>query len=121
MRDCVGYFHVGHAQFVETILQKSLFLGREIAFRFLGNHSERVDGLTRADHVNSGLAALFVHQAHLHHGRHVERSHEAFKTHFEFFGRVPAQFDTRIQIARRLFVGVMLRLLLRGRRGFGNV
>ena len=26
--------------------------------------------------------ALFVHQAELHHGGHVERSHEALKTHF---------------------------------------
>src|SRR6202045_4669784 len=56
-RDGVGHFHIGHAQLVEAVLQKSLFLGREIAFGFLGNHTESIDSLSRANDVNSGLPA----------------------------------------------------------------
>src|SRR6202011_1568910 len=77
MRESVGHFHVGHAQFVEAVLQESLLFGSEITFGFFGDHAERVDGLARADQVHSGLAALSVHEAELHHGGHVERSHEA--------------------------------------------
>jgi len=78
------------AQLIEAVLQESLLFGSEIAFGFLGDHAERVDGLPRADQVNSGLATLLLHEAELHHGGHVKRRHEALKTHFEFLRRVTA-------------------------------
>src|ERR1019366_4814946 len=42
------------------------------------------------------------------------RAHEALKTNFEFLRRVSAQLDSRIEIARRLPVGIVLCLLLGG-------
>ena len=86
-RQRVGHFDVGHAQLVEAVLQETLFFGSEIALGFLGEHADCVDGLARADQVNSGLAALLVHQAELHHCRHVERRHESLEAYFEFFAR----------------------------------
>ena len=82
---------------------------------------ERVDRLPRADQVDPRLAALFVHQPKLHHGRHVERSHEAFEIHLEFLGRVSAQLNPPVQIARRLLISIVLRLLLRSGRRIGHV
>src|SRR4029077_17632123 len=85
MRESVGYLHIGHAQFVEAVLQDSLLFGSEISLAFVGDHTECVDGLARTDQVDSGLAALLVHEAELNHGGHVERSHETLKTHLQFF------------------------------------
>src|SRR4029077_16064684 len=51
-------------------------------------------------------------------GGHVEGGHETLERHFQFFGRMPAQFHARVEIFRRLAISVRLLLLLaRGRRG----
>src|SRR6266446_5085684 len=121
MRQRVGHFHVCHAEFIEAVLQECLLFRSEVALGFLGDHAQCVDGLPCADQVHSGLAALLVHEAELHHGGHVERSHEALKTHFEFLCRVAAQFYSRVQIARRLLVSIVLRLLLGGGGRFGDI
>src|ERR1019366_5689471 len=60
-------------------------------------------------------------QAELHHGRHIEGGHEAFKSYFEFLGGVTTEFDAAVKIARRLLVGVVLLLLLGGGRRFRHI
>src|SRR2546426_475303 len=78
-------------------------------------------GSVECDHTqrqpNAGLATLFVHDAELQHGAHVERSHEALKGHREFLGGLSAQFDARVEILGGLPIGIDVSLLLiRGRR-----
>jgi hypothetical protein len=52
-RERVGHFHVRHAQFIEAVLQESLLFRSEIALGFFRDHTQRVDGLPRADDVDS--------------------------------------------------------------------
>ncbi len=68
---------------------------------FSASRLERVDGLARAQQVDARLPSLFLHQAELQHGSHVERSHEALEGHLHFFGGVAAEFDARIQFFGR--------------------
>src|SRR5207247_2303891 len=84
----------------------------QVAFGFFRQQTQGVDGLSRSDEVKTRLAALFLHQSKLQHGRHVKRSHETLESHFQFFGRMPAQFHARIQILRRLAISICLLLLL---------
>lgn len=121
MRERVGHFHVGHPQFVKTVLQKSLFFRSQIAFGFLGDHAECVDGLSRADQIDARLSALLMHHSELHHRGHIERGHEALEAHREFFRRVSAQFDLRIKIARRLPVSIVLSLLIENAGRLGDI
>src|SRR5438876_3959560 len=72
----IGHFDVGHAQLVKNVLEKVFFGGSQVAFGFFRQQTQGVDGLSRSDEVKTRLAALFLHQSKLQHGRHVKRSHE---------------------------------------------
>ena len=61
----VGYFYIGHAQFVETVLQEVFFRGRQIALGFFREQAERVDGLARPQQINPRLIPFFLHQPEL--------------------------------------------------------
>src|SRR5450432_1366191 len=39
-RQRVGDFDIGHAQFVEAVLQEVFFRGGEVAFAFFGDHAQ---------------------------------------------------------------------------------
>src|SRR5580704_9797772 len=117
----VRHFDVSHAKFVEAILQEVLIGAGEVAFSFLGQETECVDGLARSDQINPRLATLLVHQAELEHGRHVKRSHEALKSHFQFFGGMSAEFHSRVKILRGFAIRIGLFLLLSGCGSGGRV
>src|ERR1700685_3963528 len=50
-RQGVSNFHVSHAQFVKTVLQKALFGGAQITLSLFRKQAQSVDGLPRADNV----------------------------------------------------------------------
>ena len=77
-----GDFHIRHAQLIQTVLQEIFFGGGEIALGFCLQQAKRVDGLARPDEIDPRLPAFFVHHAHLHHGAHVKRGHEALEGDF---------------------------------------
>src|ERR1700739_2758857 len=93
-RQRVGYFHVGHAHFVEAVLQEGFFGRGKIALGFFREKSERVDGLPRAEDIHTRLLPLLMHQSQLQHRGHVERGQKALEGHLEFFDRAAAEFDT---------------------------
>src|SRR5579872_4677648 len=64
-RDGVRYLHIGHAQFVQTILQEILFDRRQVAFGLLRNQTQGIDGLARANDIDTRLFVLLPHQSEL--------------------------------------------------------
>ena len=86
-----------------SAVRRERFEGRplfELRFPRSPQHAERVNCLAGADQIDVWRAALFHHQAELHHRRHVERRHEALEADFQFLRRMAVEFYARVQIAR---------------------
>src|SRR5215831_1437169 len=115
-RECVRYLHICHAQFVQTVLEKVLFRGREIAFRLFREQAKSIDGLSCADDIHLRLFALTPHQAHLQHRRHIQRGQELLERDLKIANGVPALLDLFIEFLRRVAICGSLRLLLGRRR-----